>query len=71
MEVVFGLENIKNAKPAVSTVGTFDGVHLGHVKIIDSLKELSQKNNLKSTLITFDPHPRVVLQQHIFSIPLP
>jgi riboflavin kinase / FMN adenylyltransferase len=63
MNVVFGLENLKNAKPAATTVGTFDGVHLGHVKIIDSLKELSQKDNLKSTLITFDPHPRVVLQQ--------
>ena len=63
MNVIFGLENLKNAKPAATTVGTFDGVHLGHVKIINSLKELSQKNNLKSTLITFDPHPRVVLQQ--------
>jgi riboflavin kinase/FMN adenylyltransferase len=63
MEVIFGLENIKKAKPAATTVGTFDGVHLGHVKIINSLKELSQKYNLKSTLITFDPHPRVVLQQ--------
>ena len=63
MNVVFGLENIKNAKPAATTVGTFDGVHLGHVKIINSLKEFAEKDNLKSTLITFDPHPRVVLQQ--------
>lgn len=63
MDVIFGLENIKNAKPAATTVGTFDGVHLGHVKIINSLKELAHNNKLKSTLITFDPHPRVVLQQ--------
>jgi len=63
MNVVFGLENIKNAMPAATTVGTFDGVHLGHVKIINSLKFFSEKDNLKSTLITFDPHPRVVLQQ--------
>ena len=63
MNVIFGLENIKNAKPAATTVGTFDGVHLGHVKIINSLNDLAIKNNLKSTLITFDPHPRVVLQQ--------
>ena len=62
MNVVFGLENIKNAKPAATTVGTFDGVHLGHVKIINSLKNFAEKDNLKSTLITFDPHPRVVLQ---------
>ena len=62
MNVVFGLENIKNAKPAATTVGTFDGVHLGHVKIINSLKHLAEKDNLISTLITFDPHPRVVLQ---------
>ena len=63
MNVIFGLENIKNAKPAATTVGTFDGVHLGHVKIINALKDLAEKNNLVSTLITFDPHPRVVLQQ--------
>ncbi len=63
MEVVFGLENIRQTIPSVVTVGTFDGVHLGHKKIINSINKIARENNLKSTLITFDPHPRVVLQQ--------
>lgn len=63
MEVVFGIENIRKTIPSVVTVGTFDGVHLGHKKLITSLNQIAKENNLTSTLITFDPHPRVVLKQ--------
>ncbi len=63
MDVIFGLENIRKVIPSVVTVGTFDGVHLGHKKLIGSLNRIAEEKNLKSTLITFDPHPRVVLQQ--------
>ena len=63
MEVIFGLENIKSKASSVVTVGTFDGVHLGHRKIIKSVLEIARKNNYLSTLLTFEPHPKVVVQE--------
>lgn len=48
---------------SVVTIGTFDGVHVGHRKIIDRLISTARANNLKSTIFTFFPHPRMVLQQ--------
>lgn len=47
--------------PSAITIGTFDGVHLGHKKIIENLIEKSE--GLSTTLLTFFPHPRMVLQQ--------
>ena len=44
------------------TVGTFDGVHLGHQKIIAQLVASAKKNGSASTLLTFDPHPRKIVQ---------
>ena len=48
---------------SVVTIGTFDGVHIGHKKIIQKLVENSRRNGLKSVLLTFFPHPRMVLQK--------
>lgn len=48
-------------KNPVITLGTFDGVHLGHQKIIDFLNESAQKVDGESVLFTFHPHPRMVL----------
>lgn len=50
-------------KPVVVTIGTFDGVHIGHQEIIRQLMESAQKNNLESVILTFFPHPRRVLQK--------
>ncbi|MBS1976914.1 MAG: bifunctional riboflavin kinase/FAD synthetase [Bacteroidetes bacterium] len=47
---------------AVVTSGTFDGVHLGHQKILARLKEIALKNNGETVVITFWPHPRLVLR---------
>jgi len=44
------------------TVGTFDGVHRGHLLILEKLLDVARQQNLKSVVITFDPHPRQVLQ---------
>ena len=47
------------------TIGTFDGVHLGHQQILKQLIATSKKAGLKSVLLTFFPHPRMVLQPDI------
>lgn len=46
---------------AVVTVGTFDGLHRGHQKIIKRMKEIAAQNNGETVLVTFDPHPRLAL----------
>lgn len=45
------------------TIGTFDGVHLGHHKILERLINNAKNDGLKSTVLTFFPHPRMVLQK--------
>jgi riboflavin kinase / FMN adenylyltransferase len=45
----------------VVTTGTFDGVHIGHITILNRLRMLAEKHHGESVLITFDPHPRKVL----------
>lgn len=52
-------------KPSVVTIGTFDGVHIGHQKIIKRLISISKEKHLDSVLLTFFPHPRMVLQTQL------
>ena len=61
MKVHYGIESYKNIKNPVVTVGTFDGVHYGHQKIINRLKRIADECDGESVLLTFDPHPRKVL----------
>ncbi|MCX7875189.1 MAG: bifunctional riboflavin kinase/FAD synthetase [Melioribacteraceae bacterium] len=49
---------------SVVTVGSFDGLHLGHKKIINELLTTAKKNNETNFVVTFDPHPRSVLSQY-------
>lgn len=53
--------NSFHAQNPVLTIGTFDGVHLGHRKIIDRLQDLAKTINGESVIFTFDPHPRKVV----------
>lgn len=53
----------KTEKHTVITIGTFDGVHIGHQKIIQRLVAVGKEKNLEPTILTFFPHPRMVLQK--------
>jgi riboflavin kinase/FMN adenylyltransferase len=62
MEVIFGLNKNLMGKKSVLTVGTFDGIHLGHREIIRELMTIAKKNDFTSSLLTFEPHPKTVVQ---------
>lgn len=55
------LDEVKRNKNTVLTVGTFDGVHEGHKVLIQSVLETAKKYNARSTIVTFDPHPRNII----------
>ena len=61
MKVHYGIDSLKEIKNPIITVGTFDGVHLGHQKIIERLKKLAKNSHGETVLLTFNPHPRKVL----------
>ena len=50
--------------PSVITVGTFDGIHLGHQKLIKRVLDISKKENLNSIILSFYPHPKIVLNNN-------
>ena len=54
-------QNFRIEKPSIVTIGTFDGVHIGHQKILSRLHELKKTLDLTSVVLTFSPHPRKVL----------
>jgi len=62
MIVVKAPQKISFDKKSVITVGTFDGVHIGHQQIIGELNRIKEDKGLRSILITFDPHPQIVLR---------
>jgi riboflavin kinase/FMN adenylyltransferase len=63
MEVIHNIANYRPKKTAILTIGTFDGVHIGHQKIISDLVAKAKKEDLCAVVLTFFPHPRMVLQK--------
>ena len=63
MKIFNNIQSYSPEKESILTIGTFDGVHIGHNKILTKLVEESKKNNLSSLIMTFFPHPRMVLQK--------
>ena len=65
MEIIHSLSNYRSNKETIVTIGTFDGVHIGHQQIIKQLVVEAKKVGKKSVLLTFFPHPRMVLQKDV------
>ena len=63
MKVFHSINSFKAEKKTIITIGTFDGVHLGHQSILKKVIDQAKTNNSESTVLTFFPHPRMVLQQ--------
>lgn len=61
MNIFYNISELQNLKKSIVTIGTFDGVHLGHQKIINRLLELKKQSGGEIVLFTFEPHPRKVL----------
>lgn len=63
MKIYHSLDSFQPLDCAVVTSGTFDGLHLGHRKILSRLKEISQLCNGESVVLTFWPHPRLIVSE--------
>ncbi|WP_339626884.1 bifunctional riboflavin kinase/FAD synthetase [uncultured Maribacter sp.] len=63
MITVRNISKYKEEYPTVITIGTFDGVHIGHLKILNKVINHAKSTELKSAVLTFFPHPRMVLQK--------
>jgi riboflavin kinase/FMN adenylyltransferase len=63
VKVHHSIADYKNKSQSVITIGTFDGVHIGHREILKKLTQEAKNNKLESIILTFFPHPRMVLQK--------
>src|SRR5690349_10708622 len=61
MKIYHGIEDFNKLNYAVVTSGTFDGVHVGHQKIFSRLREIADRNKGETVVITYWPHPRLLL----------
>lgn len=65
MEIIQPVSNFTYSDKTLVTIGTFDGVHIGHQKILSKLISTAKQQGKKSVLLTFFPHPRMVLQKDV------
>jgi riboflavin kinase/FMN adenylyltransferase len=63
LKIFNSIQSFNATKPTIVTIGTFDGVHLGHQKIVAQITKNAHALNCESLVLTFFPHPRMVLQQ--------
>lgn len=63
LKIFNSIESFNATKPTIVTIGTFDGVHLGHQKIVAQITKNADALNCESLVLTFFPHPRMVLQE--------
>jgi riboflavin kinase/FMN adenylyltransferase len=62
LKIFHSINEFHSDKKTIVTIGTFDGVHLGHAAILKKLTQNTQNETFESTVLTFFPHPRMVLQ---------
>jgi len=62
LNIFHSIRDFKSTKRTIVTLGTFDGVHIGHTKIIEKLLQNTSDCDCETLLLTFFPHPRMVLQ---------
>lgn len=63
MKIFNSIQEFSTTRQTIVTLGTFDGVHKGHKSILEKLKNSSKETGCESVVLTFFPHPRMVLQQ--------
>ena len=63
LKVFSSISQFNSAKKTIVTIGTFDGVHIGHQKIIEKLIQETKNADCESLILTFFPHPRMVLHE--------
>ena len=63
MKIIRSIAAFNSSEKTIVTIGTFDGIHIGHKKILKNLISTANKEGKKSVLLTFFPHPRMVLQK--------
>lgn len=63
MKIYKSINEVLTPKKTIITIGTYDGVHLGHKSILEKMKNATLENIYESVVLTFFPHPRMVLQQ--------
>ncbi len=65
MKIIHSIAEFHCSHKTIVTIGTFDGVHVGHQKILKNLIRTAKEGGKKSVLLTFFPHPRMVLQKEM------
>jgi riboflavin kinase/FMN adenylyltransferase len=64
LNIFQSIQDFSSTKKTILTLGTFDGVHIGHKKILEKVTQNTQNGTYESLVLTFFPHPRMVLQDH-------
>ena len=64
MKIYKSIDEYNESKSSVVTIGTFDGIHKGHQKIFKKVIDASKQSNLSSVVLTFFPHPRIILNKY-------
>ena len=64
MKIYKSIDEYSESKSSVVTIGTFDGIHIGHQKIFNKVINASKQSNLSSVVLTFFPHPRIILNKY-------